>query len=537
MKSLLTGIMAALSLLATAPAIAQTAPQTAPDVSSVPNAHTASSLPKDWNERASFYEIFVRSYKDSDGDGIGDFNGITQSLDYLQSLGVTGLWLMPMHPSQDKDHGYAVNDYRAVNPEYGTMADFENLVNEAHKRGIGIIIDYVINHAGSGNAIFLDAASSKQSPYRDWFILVDEDPKWPGFSWGPFRKVENGEGYFYGVFDTTMPDWNLDNPKVVAYHEDNFRFWLNKGVDGFRIDAVTMLYEDGPKAFFNNPKNPAMIARMRRVIDSYDNRYLICEASEKPEMYTDACQNAFAFGTQTAIVNSVRSGKLDGALFKQFHNPERDQMPLVLQSHDAYVGDRLANQFGTKDLRDYKLVASISILGSSTPFSYYGEEVGMSNNGNYSDPGLRAPMSWDATPETVGFSTHKPYRAAATNASEMNVAAQAEDYDGLYWHYRKLWNARQAHPALGKGAFKLLSREGASVLVFARSDATETVYVLINLSGDDRRVRLKIGKGKEVTQALIDPRARYAPQEADQNGNVFVTLSGKSTQVLVKSKL
>jgi len=148
------------------------------DVSPVSVTNPRSALPKDWNRSASFMEIFVRSYQDSDGDGIGDFPGLTSRLDYLKDLGVTGIWLMPMHPSEDGDHGYAVNDYRAVDPDYGTMADFEQFLAEAHKRGVGVIIDFVVNHSGSGNALFQAAASSKTSPYRDWYIFADENPGW-----------------------------------------------------------------------------------------------------------------------------------------------------------------------------------------------------------------------------------------------------------------------------------------------------------------------------------------------------------------------
>ncbi|EGF89175.1 oligo-1,6-glucosidase [Asticcacaulis biprosthecium C19] len=194
------------------------------DVSPVPVLKKTSALPKDWNRTAVFTEIFVRSYKDSNGDGIGDFKGMTSQLDYLRDLGITGIWLMPMNPSQDGDHGYAVNDYRAVNPDYGSMADFQEFLDEAHKRGIGVIIDFVVNHSGSGNALFVEAAKSKISPYRDWYLFADSNPGWYDQSmrgvsgaywndpWKPADKVvAGGQGLYYGVFDTTMPDLNLRN--------------------------------------------------------------------------------------------------------------------------------------------------------------------------------------------------------------------------------------------------------------------------------------------------------------------------------------
>jgi len=385
-------------------------------------------------------------------------------------------------PSADHDHGYAVADYRAVNPEYGTMADFETFVKEAHKRGIGVILDFVVNHSAATNPIFLDASSSKSSPYRDWYVFADQDPKWPGFQWGPWRKVKGGDGYFYGVFDDMMPDFNLKNPRVVAYLQDTMRFWMNKGVDGFRLDAVTMLIEDGPTAYFNNSQNPRIVAQLKATLDAYDNRYMICEVSEKPELYIDACGHAFAYGTQAAIIDSAKKGVVSDAVIKQLQSPMRDAMPLALQSHDAYVGDRLINQFGVNGIDNYKVAAAISILASSTPFSYYGEEIGMSNGGTYNDPGLRSPMSWKGKGPSAGFSTVKPYRDPAINFATMNVAAESGDKASLLAWYTMLYNMRRAHPVLGSGEFTLLSKAGDPTLVFTRTQGDDRALVAINLS-------------------------------------------------------
>ncbi len=452
------------------------------DVAQVPVTHKQSELPAGWNKNAAFMEIFVRSYQDSDGDGVGDFKGLTSRLDYLKRLGVTGIWLMPMMPSADHDHGYAVADYRAVNPEYGTMADFETFVKEAHKRGIGVILDFVVNHSAATNPIFLDAAASKSSPYRDWYVFADQDPKWPGFQWGPWRKVKGADGYFYGVFDDMMPDFNLKNPRVVQYLQDTMRFWMNKGVDGFRLDAVTMLIEDGPTAYFNNSKNPGIVAQLKSTLDAYDNRYMICEVSEKPELYIDACGHAFAYGTQQAIIESAKKGVVSDAVIKQLQSPMRDAMPLALQSHDAYVGDRLINQFGVNGIDNYKVAAAISILASSTPFSYYGEEIGMSNGGTYNDPGLRSPMSWEGKAPSAGFSSVRPYRDPAINFATMNVAAESGDKASLLAWYTMLYNMRRAHPVLGSGDFKLLSKAGDPTLVFTRTQGGDQALVAINLS-------------------------------------------------------
>lgn len=520
------------------------------DVSPVAATNTQSSLPANWNKDAAFYEIFVRSFKDSDGDGIGDFNGITSQLDYLKSLGVTGIWLMPMMPSEDHDHGYAVNDYRAVEPDYGTMADFETFVQEAHKRGIGIILDFVINHAGSGNAIFRDAASSKTSPYRDWFVFADKNPGWYDAKlrgqdgrfwndpWIPVSKtVPGGQGLYYGVFSTQMPDWNLRNPKVVSYIEDSMRFWMNKGVDGFRFDAVTMLLEDGPRSYFNNPKNPAIVAQLNDVVQSYDNRYLVCEASEGQEMYMGAC-NAFAYGMQDFIKDSARKGVLAEGLVKQLQSPNRDKMPLALQSHDSYVGDRLIDQFGVGDEADYRVSAAISILASRNPFSYYGEEIGMSNGGVFNDPGIRSPMSWTGERHTGGFTTGKPYRSLAINVGSMNVASEAGDPASLLEAYRALYNVRRQYPVIGYGDMKLQSKAGDASLVFTRSDGTDRAAVLVNLTDQAHSLSVDTGVANaSFSQALVKTGdAAGAPVASGSDGRIAVVVPAKSAAVYVPVK-
>lgn len=519
------------------------------DVSHVTVDQKASALPKDWNKDAAFMEIFVRSYKDSDGDGIGDFKGLTSQLDYLQDLGVTGIWLMPMMPSQDHDHGYAVNDYRAVDPDYGTMADFDEFLAEAHKRGIGVILDFVCNHAGSGNAIFRDAATSKTSPYRDWFVFADKNPGWynekmRGVSgaywtdpWKPVGKqVQGGQGLYYAVFSDTMPDWNLKNPDAMVYLQDSMRFWMNKGVDGFRLDAVTMLLENGAKSYFNDPGNPAIVKKLKATVDQFDNRYLICEVSEGAEKYLDAC-NAFAYGVQGAVIESAKKGAVEAAVITQLQHPRASQMPLALQSHDAYVGDRLINQFGVNGTAGYKVAAAISILASSTPFSYYGEEVGMSNGGTYNDPGLRSPMSWTGQGRTAGFTTGKPYRAVAINVASNNVADEAGDPSSLLEYYRALYTVRKAHPVLGTGAFKLLTKAGDPVLAFSRSDAGDTAIVAINVSDTVQDIRLDTGTaGTDFHEALMIVGAPLAPAlKSDNAGQILLHLEPKSAKVLSRT--
>lgn len=508
------------------------------DVSPVPVINKTSALPKGWNKTAAFTEIFVRSYQDSDGDGIGDFKGLTSRLDYLQKMGITGIWLMPIGPSQDHDHGYAQNDYRAIDPQYGTMADFDEFLAEAHKRGIGVIIDYVINHSGSGNAIFLDAAKSKSSAYRDWYIFADSNPGWydekmrgvSGAYWtDPWKPVKDGEGLYYGVFDTSMPDWNLRNPKVVDYLKDSMRFWLNKGVDGLRLDAVTMLFEDGKGAYFNNPGNAALVMELRKAMDAYDNRYLICEASEGREMYLDAC-SAFAYGVQQHLIDGIKKGVVAPEVITLLQDPKLDLTPLALQSHDSYVGDRLINQFGVNGGANYRVAAAVAILVSATPFAYYGEEIGMSNGGVHNDPGLRSPMSWTGDTKSAGFTTGKPYRDVAINVAGVNVAAQENDPDSLLAYYTSLYKVRQAHPVIATGAFKLLSKAGDPYLAVSRTDRTAQAVVIANVSTEPQTVTID---AKGAYQYALGGQGAVTPSA----GKLSVTVAPKATVVLTSGSV
>jgi alpha-amylase len=506
------------------------------DVSSVPVESSSSPLPRNWAKTAAFMEIFVRSYKDSDGDGVGDLKGLISQLDYLKALGVTGLWLMPIGPSADHDHGYAQEDYRSIAPEYGTMADFELLLREAHKRGIGIIIDFVVNHSANTDPLFLDAIAAKDSPYRDWYEIADKDPQW-GLKNNPWRVIPGHEGVYYGVFNVTMPDWNLRNPRVLAYLEDSMRFWMNKGVDGFRLDAVTMLLEDGPNAYFNNPGNSKIVAQLRDTVKAYANRYLICEVSENPELYVNACDHAFAFGTQKFIRDSVVRGKVESGLIAQLKRTESDQMPLTLQSHDFYVGDRLMNQFGVSREDRYRTAAAIAILASATPFSYYGEEIGMDNNGLRGDPGLRAPMSWTATGPAAGFSTVSPYRALALNAVSHNVAAEIGDAHSLLEFYRALYRVRLNHPVLATGSLHVLSRPGDSLLIFSRNSADETAYVAINVSDRSQTATINTGESnRQFLQAIqIIEKSPGKMITTDARGHLIVRLEAKTPAVFVRA--
>lgn len=506
------------------------------DLSAVAVGDTASPLPVGWQSTANFMEIYVRAYKDSNGDGIGDLQGLISQLDYLQDLGITGIWLMPVHQSSDKDHGYAVTDYREIESDYGTLADFQELLAAAHSRGIGIIIDYVINHSSFNNPLFVDANFSSENPKRDWYIFSDED-----LGWGPWGNGWRGTGngdFFYSPFSVTMPDFNLANPEVGAFHRNNLRHWLNMGVAGFRFDAVGLLFEDANgSSVIDNANNHPFLATMLDVVNSYDNRFLVCEAADDPEAYVsnNSCSHAFAFGVQWNILESARDRQVTPGFIDYLNHPDRDLMPLFLSNHDSFAGNRPMTYFLgegiTSDVVDnyLKVVASIYILASATPFVYYGEEVGMAGSGN--DAFLRTPMSWTNDTTTAGFTTGIPFRAPSTNVSSYNFASQESNSDSIFAHYRTLLNLRRNNPVLATGDLNVQSSVNNSYLIFTRSNETEEVAVLINLDLTAQEFTVNLAPDTSYSNALPGGRDLLT----DGAGNITVELAAQSVMVLVKA--
>ena len=314
------------SLAALALACAFSGAQAQIDTRPVPARPVASTLPANW-QHGVFMEVFVRAYQDSDGDGIGDLRGLTRRLDYLQKLGISGLWLMPITASSDHDHGYATTDFRRIEPQYGTLADFDALIREAHQRGIGIVMDYVINHASWQFEPFRQAVADRNSPWRSWFVWnPDPGPGWD--IWGkypwydaatqpwtwtgewkdlPAPKVGSPDIYF-GTFGPHMPDFNLRNLAVVRYHQDSLRFWLNRGLDGFRLDAVPHLIENNARDWNDQPESRVLTKQFQDLIKSYPGRYVVCEATAEPIAYGDPalCGGAFAFNLNYEMIKAAQ---------------------------------------------------------------------------------------------------------------------------------------------------------------------------------------------------------------------------------------
>ncbi len=428
-----------------------------------------------WWRDAVFYEIFVRSYCDSDGNGIGDFNGITSKLDYLQSLGIKGIWLMPINPSPSY-HGYDVLNYYAVNPQYGTMDDFEALVAEAHARGIRIIIDLVLNHTSSQHPFFVDANNNPQSPYRDWYIWADS---YSGNHW-----YTGTTGYYYAFFASGMPDLNYKNPDVTAQMYNVVRFWLKDvGIDGFRIDAAKHLIEEGLQLEGAESTH----AWLRDFHAMYK--------AENPEAYTvgeiygagafaatgytgDQLDEIFNFEMSSGFTGSALGGSntgINSAITFALEDMPEGEYATFLTNHDQ---NRIMSTL-RGDVGKAKVAASLMLTSPGTPFIYYGEEIGM--EGKKPDEDLRLPMQWSGA-DNAGFTAGIPWRVPAANYLQANVAEETNDPDSLLSHYRTLITIRNQHPALRTGSISSVSTNNPGVYAALRVSDSETILILVNLT-------------------------------------------------------
>jgi glycosidase len=447
------------------------------DTSAVAMADPGSLLAANW-QHGTFMEIFVRGYKDSDGDGIGDLKGLTSRLDYLKDLGVSGLWLMPITASQDHDHGYAVADFRAIETPYGSLADLDELLRQAHARGIGVVLDYVMNHSAAQNPLFLNSRDAADNLYRNWYVWQDTHPSgWSIYGGDPWRTAANG-AYFAPFWDQ-MPDFNLLNPSVVAYHRDNLRFWLNRGVDGFRFDAVGNLVEHGPSAWENQPENYTLMTGVRGLLNGYAQRYMVCEAPADPAGFGAACGSAFAFDHRADIVNAAKGDAFSiGRVADYFKTASANQATMV-SNHDSFAGQRLFDQV-VGNLAQYRLAAATYLLQPGIPFIYYGEEVGMAGGSGLSgDAQLRTPMSWTGHTGNAGFTTGTPFRVPSGNVASFNAEAAASDPASLLAFYKSMLALRKNSAALARGSYEAPVVSG-KVFSFQRHLGTEHALVVLN---------------------------------------------------------
>ncbi len=431
-----------------------------------------------WNDTV-FYEIFVRSFSDSNGDGVGDLNGLIQKLDYLNDgdpatttdLGVTGIWLMPIAESPSY-HGYDVSDYTQVDREYGTNDDFKRLIAEAHRRGIRVIVDLVLNHTSSQHPWFT-AAQDPASPKRDWYIWSKEQPQGPGW-----HKAESG--WYYGYFGKDMPDLNYRNEAVTAAMHDVARFWLEEmGADGFRLDAVKYLIEDG-RRIENTPATHDWLEDFRTFYKGVQPDALtvgeVWSTSDVSASYVgDELDLAFDFPLADATIASTLNGRsLDAQRAQKavLAAYPAGQYATFLANHDQ---NRTRSRLIDDD--QARMAATLQLLFSGVPFVYYGEELGMS--GTKPDENIRRPMQWTAD---GGFTSGKPWRDYFEDFAQRNVAAQTQDPKSLLSHYRELIRLRNSHEALRIGQPWLIESDHPAIYAALRSSANQTVLVLLNLS-------------------------------------------------------
>ena len=420
------------------------------------------------------YEVFVRSFYDSNGDGIGDLRGLTQKLDYISGLGVDCVWLMPVAESPSY-HGYDVTDYYKVEPDYGTNDDFKTFVSAAHQHHIAVLVDLVLNHTSSEHPWFQEALRDTAAPHRAWY-------RWSKDSGSNWHKSPVRDEYYFGLFWSGMPDLNWENPAVMDEMKRVATFWLDSlHVDGFRLDAVRHLVEAGNE-FSNTPGTHAVLRAYGQFVRSIaPQSYTIGEVWDSPEViltyYPDQLDAYFAFPISEALLDAVKTGKA-GAL-----------LPTVQQFQRAVPGYRFApfqrNHDQTRtmtalgnDTAGAKLAVTVLLTLPGVPFIYYGEEIGMT--GDKPDERLRTPMQWTAT--SRGFTSGKPWETAQADTLSVNVAAEEQRATSLLKLYRVLIHLRAKNAALRSGTLEPVRTGNDAVLAYERRDSTaRRVLVIANL--------------------------------------------------------
>jgi glycosidase len=440
-----------------------------------------------------YYSVFVQSFYDSNGDGIGDIPGLTSKLDYLKDLGIGGLWLLPVHPSPSY-HKYDISDYYAIHPDYGTLADYRKMVDEAHKRGMVVLLDLVINHTSNRISWFREAAKGPSNPYRNFYIWSDKKSDFDAdpYHWHQVRddagKLQNGPRY-YGFFWWEMPDLNFDHPQVRQEITKIARFWLNDvGIDGFRLDAAKYVYPENQVE-----KNLKWWKEFRTEVDKIKkNAIIVAEVwgnSGEIAPYLNKSMTAcFNFQLADSIRMSLKD-ETDHYILQTFWQI-KDQYEKVNRSYEdaIFLSNHDQNRIMTEaggNLNRAKVAASILMTLPGNPFVYYGEEIGML--GEKPDEYIREPFLWNIEDEDKG-QTHWeiPYKSSSKTVKPLIF--QMEDDQSLYQHYKSLIQLRNQSPALNKGLFEPLMLDGRKVLGFKRNWEKDQVIVLINLSGQIQRV-------------------------------------------------
>ncbi len=510
-----------------------------------------------WWKHAVIYEIYPRSFQDSNGDGIGDINGITSRLDYLKDLGVDAIWITPMYPSPQIDFGYDVSNYEAIDPQFGTMADFDHLASEAKQRNIRIIMDFVPNHTSDQHPWFVGSRSSRTNPKRDWYVWRDgkgpgEPPNdwqsWFGHSAWTF-DAKTGQWYYH-YFYVQQPDLNWRNPEVRKAMYDVLRFWLDRGASGFRMDAVSRLFEDpdlhddpilpGTNAFGDPniehkytqdlPEVHDVLREIRSLVDKYPGDPVLISEADEPTIQdlvrvyginNDEVQLPMDF--QVADVNRLSAPEFRKLLDQIEFNPLKGQPYFFFNNHDqARTWDRYGD--GAHNDQIAKLMAALLLTTRATPQMYYGEELGMrttvpARKEDVKDPvgrtgwpkdkgrdGERTPMQWNDS-QNAGFSSAaKTWLPVPPTAAQYNVAGEERNPESILNFYKKVIALRRELSPLTDGCYVAVNRDDQNVLAYLRQgqDGEESVLVALNMSADERTINFKLkGFGVGGTSARV----------------------------------
>jgi maltose alpha-D-glucosyltransferase / alpha-amylase len=515
-----------------------------------------------WYMEAMFYQVYVRAFCDSNGDGKGDLRGLIGKLDYLQRLGVDCLWLMPVYPSPLIDDGYDIADYYSINPDFGTVTDFEELVAEARKRGIRVISDLVLNHTSDQHAWFQDSRSSRTAPKRDWYVWSDTDQHyqdariifldWEKSNWAYDEATQQ---YYWHRFYTQQPDLNFDSPEVQQAMIDVMEYWMAKGVSGFRADAVPYLFEREGTNCENLPETHAYLKRLRAHLDQHHpDTIMLAEANQLPTEVADyfgegdEFHMAFHFPLMPQIYKALKTANslsIRDVLERTPPIPENCQWCTFLRNHDEltlemvtpeerafmweqYAPDpRMRINLGIRrrlapllDNSAEKILLANCLLFSlpGTPIIYYGDEIGMGDNIWLDDRnGVRTPMQWDASPG-AGFSV-APSNTLYTpiiddpvfGYKQVNVAAQEADPNSLLNQMRYLIALRKEHrTVLAHGSLVIFdTRHNPSIFAFTRRFAGETLIIIHNLADRENMIELDLSaySGKMPVDVLSGKQA------------------------------
>ena len=527
-------------------------------------------LPTDptWYKNAIFYEVYVRAFKDSNGDGHGDIHGLVEKLDYLKELGVDCLWLLPIYPSPLKDDGYDISDYCSIHPDYGSLEDFKRLLEETHRRGMRLITDLVMNHTSDAHPWFQAARSDRHSPYRDYYVWSNDDRQYSqariifldteksNWTWDPLAGQ-----YFWHRFYACQPDLNFDAPAVQAEMLRVVDFWLGLGVDGFRVDAVPYLFEREDTNCENLPETHAYLKTLRRFVEEkYPGRLLLCEANQWPQDVRayfgedDEFNMAFHFPLMPRVFMALKQGDrtpITWALEQTPPIPENCQWATFLRNHDELTLEmvspeerqwmwaqyspemRMRLNLGIRrrlaplldnDRRKIELAYSLIFSLPGAPFLYYGDEIGMGDNIHLPDRnGVRTPMQWEDAPGAGFTSASVPYipviQADPYSAGSVNVAGQKADPASLWHSLRAMIALRKRYPALRSGELTWIPCPHPAVAAYLRRSNADQVAVIQNLSGKPVPVELPFENSSAELTDLIT--GHVVPV---QNGRLKITL-------------